>query len=1154
MKMRLGLSLLLTLLAVFPLTVWDAAAQTSTGVITGRVMDQQGTAVPGAEVVLTQELTGVKLATRTETSGDFVFPSVLPGRYAVAVQAQGFKRLEKTEIVLTASERLSVGVLSLQVGALTESITVTAEVTPVQTQSQERSAVLNDKQMSYMSAAGRDYLNLLRLLPGVTYPDGTGSNSLGSSTPPVIHGIRSDYIALSIDGVVANSRGLGTTENMLNLDSIAEVKVLMGNYQAEYGKNSGAIINAVTKSGTQSFHGAAYWYKRHEMFNASNFFDNRNGLAKGRSRYSSVGYNVGGPIWWPDKFNKGKDKLFFFFSGEVQPNKRASSRTYTFPTEIERKGDFSQSRESNGALIVVKDPAAAGAAFPGNVVPAARINPNMQKLLGVFPMPNFFDQAIARGAYNYAVADSIDNPARQEILRVDYNPTSKWRTYFRGMNMSTKTDGLAVTANSNQWGIRQTYDTTNPNVGFNVTYLATPTLVNELSLGLARWTEAQNISESELAKLQKDKLGIKVGQVYPQNNPLGLIPAASFGGVTGAASIGYDGRFPMDNYVYAFSISDGLTKVAGTHTVKAGFYWEFAEYLQRHHGSNFAGSFNFGKTTNNPNDSNHPYSNALLGNFQTVTETTARVEYQPINKVFEWYVQDNWKATRKLTLDYGVRFTYDLPPYQKQDVGGNFDSAVYSRAKAPVMFAPAKDSRGTRQAVNPLTGQFFPVAYIGLFVPGSGDPTVGAVKAGTAGYPRGFVESNGVLVAPRIGFAYDPFGNGKTAVRAGFGIFYNARPRSGQMGDMSFNPPVQSFPVQYYGNVETFTTGVGLLAPSNFTRLMDRHAKVLSLYQMTFGVQRNIGFGTVLDVAYDGNLGRHLGQTRQLNSVPYGARFLPQNIDATTNTPLADNFFRPFYGYGNLPYLEFAGSSSYHSMQTQVRRSFSRGLQFGAAWTWAKAMNYGDDYSSGVATFLSPRFWNYGPGGYDRAHTLSVNWVYDLPKASRNWNNPLVHWVFDNWQFAGDCAFVSGSPQGVSLSLADGADLTGGGDGNSVVITGPAMLSKGERTFDRFFDPSVFARPAKGSYGSGAGASRYAFRGPGINNWNLTFFKSIPVKEKVRFQFRWEMYNAFNHTQFNGVDTTARFDAAGRPVNTRFGQITGARAPRTQQLALRLSF
>ena len=248
------------------------------------------------------------------------------------------------------------------------------------------------------------------------------------------------------------------------------------------------------------------------------------------------------------------------------------------------------------------------------------------------------------------------------------------------------------------------------------------------------------------------------------------------------------------------------------------------------------------------------------------------VDYWPITHVMEWYVQDSWKVSKRLTLEYGVRFSWDMPTYLKNDEGGNFDFSKYNRSKAPAMYAPAKDAKGARVAQNPLTGELLPSAYIGRFVPNSGDPTIGSVKAGTAGYPRGFMQSNGLVPGPRFGLAYDPFGDGKTAIRAGAGIFINARPRSGQTGDMAFNPPVQLVPVQYYGNVATFLNASGTLAPSNANKVLQTDAKLISAYNLTFGIQRNIGWNTVLDVAYVGNMGRHLGQTIQMNTLPYGAQ------------------------------------------------------------------------------------------------------------------------------------------------------------------------------------------------------------------------------------------------------------------------------------------
>ncbi len=1153
-----GLIFLVGLAVVCGAGVW---AQTSTGMISGRIIDQKFGVIPGAEVVLVNTETSVKLQTVSDEIGNFVFPTVQPGKYSITVEMPGFKKLEKQGLVLTASERLSAGDLRVEVGEQTELVTVLAETTPIQATSEERSALLDDRQLTLLSARGRDYMQMLKTLPGVIYDGGGGAGSLGTSGAPIISGIKSDYVSMSVDGVVANNRGLGTTENMMNLDSIAEVKVLMGNYQAEYGKNAGAIVNVVTKSGSQDYHGTAYWYKRHEMFNAKSWDENRAGAQKGRYRYNTMGGNIGGPISFGG-FNREKDKLFFFFSMEVQPNTAPSRRTYWVPSALEREGDFSQSFEplplgstATPKKIAVKDPLT-GKAFPNDKIPASRIDLCMQNILKMFPTANYTS---VDGKTNLQLIDSLDQPANQEVLRVDYNPTDKLRMYFRGMDMTKGNRGYNSTVNRNNWGVSQAYDTTNPNIGVNVTYLFSPTLVNELALGMSRWTEVQIISDSELSKLQKQTVGYTIGQIYPQNNPLNVIPAISFGGLpySSVISTGYDGRFPMENYVNAFSISDGLSKVFSRHTFKAGVYLEYGEYLQRHHGSDFAGTFNFSRNTNNPNDTGHAFANALLGNFNTYTEVTQRVHYQPINKVAEWYVQDNWKVTSRLTLDYGMRFTYDIPQYLKYDVGGNFYPDLYDASKMALLYVPAiNPANKKRMAQDPKTGLFYPADYIGKFVPGSGDPYTGSIPAGTPGFKRGFVESNGLLYAPRLGFAFDPFGDGKTAIRAGFGVHYNARPRSGQMGDMSFNPPTQARPVQYFGDTRTFLNSSGLLSPSSFNRVIEPDAKMPVIYQASFGIQRNIGFDTVIDIAYSGNVANYLGQTRQINTLPYGVRFLAQNLDKTNNKPLPDTFLRPYVGYEGLPYLEFAGESSYHSLQTQVRRNFRGGLQYNVAWTWSKSMNYGgDSYDSGVPQYLDRRFWSYAPAGYDRTHQLTGQWLWDVPKASRVWSNLISRWVLDDWQVSGICAFVSGTPESVGFSTTTSVDLTGGGDGNSLVLTGEVPLPKGERTMGRFFNTGVFRMPAKDEVGSGAAVRRYAYRGPGINNWELSFFKNFRLTERVKMQFRWEMYNAFNHPSFDSVDGTIRFNpSTGEVQPTTFGQVNGAGGGRVQQGALRISF
>jgi hypothetical protein len=1132
------------------LCIVSAGAQTVTGVITGRVVDSTGLGIPKALVALAHAETGERRELLSSETGDFVFTAIQPGRYSIAVQASGMKRLEKTDLNLTASERLSVGQLTMEVGAVSESVTVSAQGTPVQTSSQERSAVLTKTQIDTLMTRSRDFIALLRVLPGVVY--GAENDVLGPSTGPTINGLRNTYNTYSIDGLPMND--LGSTQvmyNPTNLEAVGEVKVLLNNYQAEYGRNAGAMVNAITKSGTQQFHGSGYVYKRHEQFNANTFFNNLNRLPKARYRYTTGGFSIGGPMHWPGKFNTSRDKLFFFFAQEtVRGNSPQPLVQRTVPTTLERQGDFSQTLELNGRPVVIRDPLS-NTPFPDAVVPRSRINPNGQKILEVFPLPNQLDRNITRGNYNYNFQESIFQPKQHNLFRVDANATSKIRMYFRGSIWREENHGHRVGGGSEPWGYLKSNAKYTDDAGvFSLTHVLSPSLVHEFSAGAHHSFETSPpFDEAEALALNRERRGMTLPQFYPGQNFYNLVPWASFGGVPNAARISNDLRFPKRGSDAMFTWSDGWSKIQGRHTLKFGFYAERARNYEGERGV-FAGDFDLGRDVNNPNDSGWAYANAVLGNFRAYQESNTRVGTQARGATIEWFAQDNWKATRRLTLDYGMRFTVVIPYWQADGKAVNFDPERYDPARTAPFFVPTLDTQRRRQALNPLTGELLPEVFIGAFVPGAGDPFNGAVTQGTAGYPRGFADNRGVHFGPRIGFAYDLFGDGRTAIRAGGGIFYNTRPSGGEIGDLGRNPPSLLTPTIYYGDVAGYIRSSGVLFPSAFEAAA-MQGELPTIYNYSVGIQRDIGFQTVIDAAYVGSLGRHLLQRRNINAIPYGARFLAQNQDLTTGRPLQDNFFRPFLGYGDIILREPASSSNYHSMQVQLNRRFSRGIQFGASWTWSKAMDLVDADTNTVAAFLSRRVWNYGKAGYDRTHNLVLNYTWDLPRLSRMWNRRPVRLVFDNWQLAGILSFISGAPLGIGLGTVDAADITGGGDGARVLVLGKAVIPKGERTLQRFFDTSVFARPPQGTIGN---APKDVIRGPGINNWDVSIFKHFPIRERAAFQLRWEMYNALNHTQFGGVDTSTRFDAAGRQTNTRFGALISSRDARRMQGSVRFSF
>jgi hypothetical protein len=1095
--------------------------------------------VPSARVTLINEGTGEQRTATTAETGSFVFPSLLPGQYTVKIECQGFQAYQKTGNALSATERLNLAI-QMSVGSLTETIKVTAEGATVQTASSESSSLLTSNQLDTIAQRGRVVTNYLLLLPGVNTTNPQDAPG-GFITVPSANGVRNQATTISIDGL--QGQDLGTTSSFtlsVSPDAVQEIQVLSNNYQAEYGRNGGASVNVITRSGGREFHGTAYWYKRHEMFNANNFFNNRQSKPKGRYRYTTLGASIGGPIFIPNKFNQAKDKLFFFYNFETNPSTSTTVSNSTLPTDLERKGDFSQSLAPNGSLIVLRDPLT-GNPFPSNKIPTAQLNTYGQQLMKIFPMPNVFDRAVTLGTYNFTNQYAVPNERINHLFRIDIRPTSKDTIFFRGG--TSRFEQMDNLLSGWGWGLHQ-FGVLNKNASLGYTRIISPTIVNEFTAGVRRPQERTIIED---AGTKRTTYGITLGQFHPEQNWDNLVPQMNFSGA-GLQNLpsltDYQwGRFPQQETDILYYFANNLTVTKGKHILKFGFYWE-RDRMTTGSGAGTipSGRFAFNVDTNNPGDARHPFANLVLGNFQSYSENSVRTRPAGVANSVDWFVQDSWKVSRRLTLDLGLRTVHSQPWYGWHGTATAWAIERFDPKKAPVLFRPVMVN-GQRMAQNPLTGAVTYPALIGAFVPGTGDPGNGTLTSKDTSYPRGFQEYAAQLFEPRFGFAWDVFGNSKTAVRGGFS-YQHQQWRYEPRGAMA---PINFIPTVYNGNLDTLLNSAGYLAPSSVNAL-DKQWTTPGVYNISLGVQQDVGFGTVMDVKYVSTLGRHLQMQRAINTYNYGTRFLPQNQDPTTNKPLADAFLTPFQGWAGINYYEGSGSSNYHALQASANRRYARNLQYGVAYTYSKTMDYG----ATLPIYRPARVWNYALASFDQTHMFTVNYTYTVPKLSQHWQNPVVAVVFDHWELSGVTSFASGTPSGIGLSLSDGADLTGGGDGQRPNVIADPRISHGERGFLKMFNTAAFARPGMNDPGN---APLAFVRNPGINNWDLTVFKNFPLKsEKRSLQFRWEFYNFFNHTQFSTMNTTATFDALGRQVNTQFGQATAARTPRLMQVSLRLRF
>jgi hypothetical protein len=1133
------------------------AAQQSSGSISGVVQDSQGAVVPNAQVQLTNQEQGAMVRDVT-TSGDgtFAITPLPPATYTLTVEAQGFKKYMQREIKLFAQDRIGLPPIVLEIGTASEAVTIEASSVQLQTVSAERSGVLTGSQMVELASNTRNFTDLLKTVAGFNV-DTQNAN-----------GLRTDQNAIAVDGTSVMDVGNNSAGTWrMNSDIIAELKVLTNGQQAEFGRASGSNITVVTKSGAQSFHGVGYEFYRNEWLNANTFTNNYAGLSRPRNRNSTFGFNVGGPVYIPHVFNRKKEKLFFFTNWEIQrPRVFDNLVRMTMPTADERKGDFSKST-SNGRPVIIRDPSNGGTPFANNKIPSDRFNQYGLQLMNVFPLPN---QLGVDPGYNYQYQFSGSDKRNDETIRVDYNISDRVKFFFRWLHnrQDLLQSGGLNTNNTIGIGAFHTARGAISGAG-NLTLIITPTLTNDFNYGNSRnWLPNEPDPQSGYLRANA---GVTLPLLYPDADKLAnLVPNMSFGSLVPNPPTIYISGMPYDNENPTQNITDNVSKVFPNHTLKAGIFIETSTKRQTATIVN-NGRLSFATDSANPGDTGWDYSNMLLGNYQTYDQSSTYRKGFYAYQSYEWYVQDNWKVRSNLTLDYGMRFSWLKPWYEQQDAISSFIPALYDPKQKVALYQPTMVG-STRMALNPLTGQTSPAALIGAIVPNSGNIFNGILTPADAGkydLTRGLIQDRGVHFGPRFGLAWTPEGPaGKTVVRLGGGVFYERI-----QGNMIFNqinfPPGILTPKIYYGNLNDIAKSSGTLFPLVAGGLSPE-GKLPTIYNYNLSVQRQLPAGLLLDVGYVGTETRHGLARLPFNEPGFGAAWLPQNQDptkpVTASTVRGDNalpvdLYRPYTGYvgvgvavaqsglGAGGFMSTYGSSAnYNALQVSLNRRMGKSFTLGLAYTWSKALGTDTDYAF-TGNPLDHRKADYGLMTFDRTQNFAFNYIYNLPAFSKKvatMDNPVTRVLLDNWQVTGITSFMSGAPMAIgstsgnqtsaigsyAVQGVNGATLNRRITGNEGWSARPVLScdpNGGNKTLYAFIDPSCFHPAAAGS--TGMDSAIRPVRGPGINNWDMSVYKKIPVGEARYFQLRIEFYNVFNHTQWWYMNLTPTFDAAGNITN-----------------------
>jgi len=1088
--------------------------------ITGTVTDPSGAAVANAQVTLSSPERGVNRTGQTNESGDYLFGAVPGGSYDLIIVAAGFKKYQAKSVKLEVGQKARADV-ALQVGAANTTVEVEgSSVASVETQSSDLSGTVTGKEISQLELNGRNFTQLATLVPGVSNQSGQDDAGVGvgGNVSFSMNGGRTEYNNWELDSGDNMDNGSNTTLNVYpSLDAIAEFKVLTSNYGAQYGRNGSGTVEVETKSGTRSFHGDAYEFVRNDIFNATTFPQSSVPAYK----KNDFGYTIGGPVFIPGVYNKDRSKTFFFWSQEWRKERvPANLGSVTVPSLAERGGDFSDlCPDPLGSFSNCPTDPNTHAPFPGNIVPIDTVN--SPALAAEIPEPT-------QGVNTWNASPTLPTTWREELIRVDHNFTDKVSGTFRYIH-----DSWNQLYPTPLWTNGTSFPTIQTNFGgpgvsmvARLTATLSPTLLNEF---VASYT-TDHITLIPVGAWQR-----------PASMTFGLFPGADQGKVPGI-NLGGGGLFNfqedvgyLPNGPYnsnpTYTYRDNLTKIIGKHNMVFGGYFVAAQKNElAAPGTATNGSLTF--DTSNAGSTGNAFADLLMGNVASFSQSSAQPKFYNRYKIFEPYFQDDWHVTSHLTLNLGVRVSLFGTYRDRYHAEFNFDTSRYVAGAS---------------STDPSTGLVI------------GDPFNGVVQCGvTKGVPDSCMKGHLFNPAPRIGFAWDPKGDGKTAIRGGYGVFFehtNGNEANAESLETAASPTVQTtsvFNLTSYNQI--VPTPAGSSSPLAMVSIPNK-AVWPYVQQWHLDLQHEFYKNTVATVSYVGSKGTHLTRYLELNQVastplsqnPYKVgEPIGDGIDPSTGNPIHDDcgtsttpsgvpvtgqalinlqiacggnpdpFRANFPGVGSVAGLREQASSTYHALETSVRHTIG-GLQLSLAYTYSHSIDDSSSARDAIILNSEDLARARASSNFDQRHLFNLGYVYDLPFfKSPGWS----HKILGGWQWSGIVTVQSGTPFSPANGVfGDNAGVSNGVSVNSAQsypdVIGDPRSNVPNFAFSGFgpllYNPSAFAAPRGLTFGD---MPRNFLTNPRRTNFDMALFKHFAITESMGFEFRAEAFNVFNHIEY----------------------------------------